>query len=703
MQFPIQTRKAADLDLRQPVRRSTKSRPLRLLLGTFVFWIVGAIAMGTSVFAVQDAGPSLREFSAPTPSQLFRILSTYDPNRASQSPMDSNRMSELEQKGRDFLSSLSPEEQETALRFAEKYLGENGVDSPASKALMSQFGVPTELQENLAEQFREMQNPGQRQNSEFRDKLRRATERAIEQSRQRETRSSVNQNERRSTPKKPDEKTNGGSQQPGRDPSTTKPPVADPAAADPSSQDQSLDGQTTTGQSPPGQLTDERAKPDSEKPGQSIEDPGSASRDVDREIKRPSKKLPSGNAGKSAKRNVGDPAGENPLQRLGQPGPGSDSSLPDRSDASQPSDGKHGSGFDWEKKLRELVGQRTRPEKPDDGNAPTRRTGSENGSAAIDAQAQAKFLEAIERITSEGPASGNRDLLKGVGKTLSGATNDSTESKERLTARFDRLLVDAAKRSLNSKTGISPDVEMPESGESLFDRFIDKVHKSVTKSNRSKPKRSQVETPNIDWRSSNNNPPPRPASPDRTKDLAQNDSSPILDLDDPSTQTNEISPAGGDPGKLLDSFSEMPKFDAKVAFTFVAIVGLVFFLAYILIRNVAIDQTAATKRKFGKRFRNAKIQSQQDLVEAVDFFLISKFGSDSSWWNAKHAHNVLCAGAPEYDAKINDLIKQYTRARYMRAEVVLSESEQQSHKTTLQDLARLAELPVSGKATRTEG
>ena len=304
--------------------------------------------------------------------------------------------------------------------------------------------------------------------------------------------------------------------------------------------------------------------------------------------------------------------------------------------------------------------------------------------------------KALEKLAS------NKDLLKRVGETLSGSNNDSAVPKERLTARFDRLLVDAAKRSLDSKSGNGSDFDLPGSDDSVFDKFIDKFHNTVTNKNRSNSSQSKPSVQKQDWRASNNNNrQSAPPTAERNRGLAENVSTPSPRSTNPTDQSIDISSSGG--VNLFDTFRGLPKLEPKHAFTFVAVVGLVLFLAYLMMRSLANDETTVRARKFGKRFRNVKIQSPKDLVEAVDHFLIIKFGSDSRWWNAKHAHNVLCAGAPEFSPKISELIKDYVRVRYMRADVRLSESEQRRYKTTLQELSKLAEKPVMAAATETEG
>ena len=84
------------------------------------WWAVPLIAATafSSASAVQEIDRSLREFSAPTPAELYHMLSFYIPVQESQPTLDSDQIDELERKGREFLSSMTPEQQERALLFA---------------------------------------------------------------------------------------------------------------------------------------------------------------------------------------------------------------------------------------------------------------------------------------------------------------------------------------------------------------------------------------------------------------------------------------------------------------------------------------------------------------------------------------------------------------------------------------------------------
>ncbi len=106
------------------------------------------------------AQDSFREFDrkmVATPAELYELLSTFNPTKLSEQ-IDPERLKKIEEAGRDLLSKLSPEQKDKAWEFAEKYLRKNGVDAASSRKLMQKFGLPPELQNELAKQFRKYGN-----------------------------------------------------------------------------------------------------------------------------------------------------------------------------------------------------------------------------------------------------------------------------------------------------------------------------------------------------------------------------------------------------------------------------------------------------------------------------------------------------------------------------------------------------------------
>ena len=146
---------------------------------------------------------------------------------------------------------------------------------------------------------------------------------------------------------------------------------------------------------------------------------------------------------------------------------------------------------------------------------------------------------------------------------------------------------------------------------------------------------------------------------------------------------------------LVGALPAVPEIPAipEMDFTKIAIfIGLFLLSAamlYFLLQNfMGEESTPSARKRFGKDFKSAKIRTPKDLVDAVDYFIVQKFGQGSRWWNAKHAQEVLCAGSPQYSAKISDLIRDYVRARYTRSDVTLVDAEQDRYKAVLQELVK---------------
>ncbi len=712
MQNQMLNRIACKLPSRQPLRPCFMSKPRRCFLGLLVLLLSGG-PINSSALATQRFDQSQREFSSPTPAELFRILSAYQPRKEVQAPLGSNGMNELEKKGREFLSSLTPEQQEQAWRFAKKYLGEHGIDSPDSKALMSQFGVPDELQDDLAEQFKALSNSGQSDFSSFKDQVRRATEKAIERTRRQEGHSNELSDAMTPLSEHP-----LGSLEPNRNsPGLDRPnsDLLDTGGSNSNSlnpDEPKLDASISTGPERDQLVRDSKvADPgipdpnedlsDLNRPVNELEAPGASDH---RDSDLPNPVARSDDPRHITNRNPQPRQSPDPNERRDGSVAASDLSSSTRSSNDDSDQNQTGPRFDWETRLRELVGQGKGFRGDGNDAEPVPQGNSQYRNRNTPSQLPNDILKESDNGVSRESPPINDDWLNRIGETLSGSKRDSVAPKERLTARFDRLLVEAAKRSLDSQSALGQNVGTQGSVDSMFNRFIDQFQKSTAGHDRTMKASAKPRTAEPDWRSSFRNPPSRRSPTEPGLDVAENISTPNRRFSDLPERTNVVSSDDSGGVDLLDSLSQLRQLEVKQLFTFAALLGLVVFLAYLMLRQATMDETAVAKtRKFGKRFRKSKIQYSDDLVDAVDQFIVNKFGSDSRWWNARHAHNILCAEAPEYSAKISEMISDYVRARYMRMDVSLTESEQDRYKTTLRELTRLAEKSVVAPPPGTEG
>lgn len=90
------------------------------------------------------------------------------------------------------------------------------------------------------------------------------------------------------------------------------------------------------------------------------------------------------------------------------------------------------------------------------------------------------------------------------------------------------------------------------------------------------------------------------------------------------------------------------------------------------------------------RIKVKSIDSRQDLILAVDEFLISRLGRRSDSWNCQMMKESLCAAHPEHIAPIVMLVDDYELARYAPKSTAISRSRLQRCSATLRQLVNIA-------------
>ena len=80
------------------------------------------------------------------------------------------------------------------------------------------------------------------------------------------------------------------------------------------------------------------------------------------------------------------------------------------------------------------------------------------------------------------------------------------------------------------------------------------------------------------------------------------------------------------------------------------------------------------------------------MVEAVDLFLLSRFGDVSSWWNAKHAADQVSKAKPDWRDKVASLFQVYRWSRYQAAGKDSVSPEQ--NKLVVATLQELIDAPI---------
>lgn len=283
---------------------------------------------------------------------------------------------------------------------------------------------------------------------------------------------------------------------------------------------------------------------------------------------------------------------------------------------------------------------------------------------------------AAERLGSEDQQkvakSAFKNILDGAKDTLTGSSSSSPRPQERLTSRFDRLLVKAAEKSLEAKSNGPDNLDLPDSVESALERVFGKVRDSLKKKKK------------------------------RFEDAIPPENSPIRgqgngELTPSNVNASNRSAGGPNPSntftnrgnRLMDGVGDLPKIDPSRLLLVMFVIGLCALAGYVSWQVWGNQSAKGAQRGLRRRRLPARIRSPKDLVEAVDQIIIRKFGTDARWWNAKHARDVLCSNAPHFNAPISDLINGYVRARYSHEDPSLSADVQQRYKATLKELSNL--------------
>jgi len=102
-----------------------------------------------------------------------------------------------------------------------------------------------------------------------------------------------------------------------------------------------------------------------------------------------------------------------------------------------------------------------------------------------------------------------------------------------------------------------------------------------------------------------------------------------------------------------------------------------------------VSEAELKQRELQQKLKTASV-NPKDIVEAVDIFLLSRFGAASSWWNAKHAATQISDAQPDWRDKVASLFQVYRWSRY-QADGQASVSVEQNDlvKSTLRELSQV--------------
>lgn len=650
---------------------------------------------GIRVLDGQESNKGFRDFRIVEPSDLIQQLSVFEPDKSSDRNFDPNKFKDLATEGRRWLSELSREQREEALDFAEQFFEENGFESDTSKALMNRLGVPEPVRKSLLGQLGEKGSGGE---YNLRDVLSDAL------------------------PKSKEAKV---------DPDG-KNLVADRAGAKKASERKQRVDEVDSGLG--------RGK---EEAGNADISNGDFKTELESKSESPlPKNLENGKDGKEISRDgedkpviengtnidplgldlgggvgdLGDGRGAIPQQRM----PGKSDLKTDSGQeaekkspevrASEPvaeDAKKRDSGFAWEEELNRILGVETEPTVDNQSDV------QENINKAEPARNSKPDGSLKERLKDLAPGP---DFMEKIMNRNSGEPGDSADSQAaakdepRLASMFDRTVVEAARGVLEApeKSGKDDKGFLARN----VDAFFKKIVNSTVTDDESDDRENDFSRFNSDtggWDSNGRSGGSGGAlnsdwlSPRRRSRWNLNSSG----LSKRSTETEiesknqelAATPSG------VENTGVGATSNGLFSVLFGLGIGLVVFafLLTILNRRSGSFAKIISDRAVSRRFNRANFQSSQDLISLVDIFLLNKFGSESGWWNAKYAENILLSDAPEFETSINELVRSYVRLRYTRADGGLTQDEQDNCLRTLKSLSKILSRTDFATRLRMEG
>ena len=140
---------------------------------------------------------------------------------------------------------------------------------------------------------------------------------------------------------------------------------------------------------------------------------------------------------------------------------------------------------------------------------------------------------------------------------------------------------------------------------------------------------------------------------------------------------------------LSDAFSEL-EFNWRTIFyaigTIILLAGCIYLLNLLM---QPVSEAELKQRELQRKLKTSS-SSPKDLVEAVDLFLLSRFGAASSWWNAQHAAKQISEIQPDWRDKVASLFQVYRWSRYQAGgQASVSPEQNDLVKSTLRELSQV--------------
>ena len=645
--------------------------------------------------------------------------------------IDPEKLKKLSELGKNFMENLSDEEKKQAQAFAEKFMKDKGLDSPEGKLLMDSLGVSPEMQSELAKEFGDNDSDNLER---FQDLFKNSPLSDDENQNSQAGRDGNSKSGDDSIPRGSSARSNGsekgmaGKRGMGKRESGGGESGGDSISENAKSKNSARDlfdslpnelgapegnsssdfrGELSKGQNSNGNGKEPRDS-DANPNGKSDADNLQANNGASNPNQSPNQ---SSNQPNNGKRGQGK-SGAEPLEHGWEGGDGPDGDGKGLAEQNAKTAGEvvealKGLSPEDRKVMADFLAQLKNKQSPSGkkqarsvGSDPDGLSGVEPGGGLDETFKSWIQMEAIKKKIhqlqeSVTPSDFQRRSLesafkKGFNRLGDTLGNDAKGglSESGFKDKFDRVLFEAARDSSDFEGDAGQDSEAMGAVGSTLDGILDRVS-DVAKKNRERKQKKRKKA----------------AEANKLKQIPLPDGEFGSEDGLGSNGSSYGTDALGAASDMLENIPELPAINLQNILIAVGIAAAVLLLLYLLFRYFSADRPSNAARKFGRSFRAAKIRSPKDLVEAVDYFIVQKFGNRAQWWNARHAQDMLCAEAPGYSAKISDLLKDYVRARYMRSDLTLSSEQQLDYKKTLQELAREvpAEQQSPADASQEEG
>ena len=227
------------------------------------------------------------------------------------------------------------------------------------------------------------------------------------------------------------------------------------------------------------------------------------------------------------------------------------------------------------------------------------------------------------------------------------------DSGEYIGNRFDRMIMEAVENQLNRSDESRS--RMADAVGDMFSGLVDRVHSRINEK---------------DWSSNR-----------RARGIGQQLHNQI--------RSRSESPSGGG---FWRRFGSATPGDGLGGISGGWLLGLLLLAAMVaciwLMRKSTTGSGGVTRLFGGRSFRlPRKIRTADELVQAVDGFLLGRFGKPSSWWHSRRAEAALCYQLPNKGPRISQLVNCYEYARYSEVGESLSSAQIEECTAILHELA----------------